>query len=116
MRFYIRPFPPAPDRGGRIKVSEGSGTFARWRSDGKELFYISAERQMMAVDLTTNPTLKAGVPKALFQTRLPSAIGSFHWDVSADGKRFLVATLPVDTSQASITIVTNWQSSLRNDV
>ena len=91
---------------------EGGGSFARWRRDGKELFYISAERKMMAVDLTTTPTLKAGIPKALFQTRLPSAISTYNWDVSADGKRFLVATSPRDPAQSAITVVTNWPSML----
>jgi hypothetical protein len=42
-------FPPSPD-GGRWRVSNGGGVMPRWRRDGKELFYISPDSQMMAVD------------------------------------------------------------------
>jgi hypothetical protein len=33
--------------------------------------------------------------------------------VSADGKRFLIETIPDDAGEAPITIVTNWQAELK---
>jgi hypothetical protein len=68
----------------------------RWSRDGTELFFISADSQMMAVEVTTNPTFKAGIPKALFKTSILSTFGLHRnvtrYDVSADGKKFLINT------------------------
>jgi hypothetical protein len=36
----------------------------------------------------------------------------FQWDISPDGKRFLIATVAAEKSDA-ITIVTNWQVLLK---
>ena len=63
--IYVQPFPTASD--GKRKVSRGGGVAPRWRGDGKELFYISADSKMMAVEVSTNPVFKAGIPKVLFQ-------------------------------------------------
>jgi hypothetical protein len=98
-------------------VSRGGGTQPRWRRDGKELFYIAGDRMVMAVDVGTNPAFKAGVPKALFERAvLPAADFSFRWDVSADGKRFLLNTPGADAASAAqppITVVLNWQAGLK---
>ncbi|HWZ32299.1 MAG TPA: protein kinase [Bryobacteraceae bacterium] len=109
--IYVRSFPPSAEHAGKIKVSEGGGTQARWSRDGKELFYISGETKMMAVDVSTAPSFKAGVPQPLFQTSVRRGQG-YQWDVSADGKRFLIDTVGAEKSDA-ITIVTNWQSMLK---
>jgi Tol biopolymer transport system component len=109
--IYVRPFSESSQQGGKIKVSEGGGTEARWRRDGKELFYLSDQTKMMAVEVSTTPSFKAGVPHPLFQTRIHRGSG-FQWDVSPDGKRFLFATVATEKSDA-ITIVTNWQATLK---
>ncbi len=108
--IYVRPFPVSAE-GGKIKVSEGGGAFARWRQDGKELLYIGLDAKMMAVDVSAAASFKAGVPNPLFQTRMRLEGGLYQWDVSADGKRFLIDTLASERSDP-ITIVTNWQAGL----
>jgi dipeptidyl aminopeptidase/acylaminoacyl peptidase len=109
--IYVRPFSVSPQQGGKIKVSEGGGTEARWRRDGKELLYLSGDTKLMAVEVSTTPNFKAGVPQSLFQTRVRRGSG-FQWDISPDGKRFLIATVSAEKSDA-ITIVTNWQVLLK---
>jgi hypothetical protein len=54
---------------------------------------------------------KAGVPKRLF--KVPAGIA--FWDVSADGKRFVMAAPSAKTStvQPKITVVLNWQAALK---
>ena len=42
----------------------------RWRRDGRELFYIAADRKLMAVEVKLGATFEAGVPKPLFDTRV----------------------------------------------
>ena len=87
-----------------------------WRSDGRELFYISSDRKLMSVPVTTDgDTFSAGVPRALFDVDLPEPTAPYPGDyaVSADGQRFLLNTL-VDQPQAPpMTIVLNWASGRR---
>jgi hypothetical protein len=100
---------------GRISVSSNGGVMPRWR--GKELFFIANGRQIMAADVTDTPTFKVGVPHLLFETPVP-ADGSTQivWDVTADGKRFLIPKPPSSQSspQVPITVVLNWQQLLKN--
>jgi Tol biopolymer transport system component len=44
---YVRPF---LGQGEKTRVSTTGGFQPRWRSDGKELFYLSPDREVMAVD------------------------------------------------------------------
>ncbi len=91
----------------------------RWRRDGKELYFISLDRKLMAVDVTAGQTLDFGVPKALFQTRM-STSGTIiarvlRYDATADGQRFIINTEPesAEAASAPITVVLNWTAMLR---
>ncbi|MGH9595034.1 MAG: TolB family protein, partial [Bryobacteraceae bacterium] len=113
---YVRPFDPSsatPASGGRWQISKGGATFggALWRGDGKELFYVSADGDMMSVAVSTKPTFQAEEPKLLFK----APPGTTFYDVSADGKRFLI---PVPTGSAAgvappYKVILNWTSTLR---
>jgi serine/threonine protein kinase/Tol biopolymer transport system component len=85
-----------PEPRGRIQISNQGGAQARWRADGKELFYISSDKKLMAVSIdTSHGKLVAGVPHVLFQTRIIAPrIVLFQYAVSPDGKRFLINSLP----------------------
>ena len=91
----------------------------RWRSDGKELFYLAPDGGIMAVDVTTDPTFTAGPPKLLFQLSRAflgsSAVGTPGTlaDVTADGKRFLIAMPVAESAPEEFTVVLNWPSSLK---
>ena len=113
---YVQPF-PSPS-GGKWTISKGGGSMPRWRRDGKELFYISADSKMMAVEVTTTPTFNAGIPKALFAA--PTTIGQLQsvtrYDVTADGKKFLINSNPTEDGGAEatpITVVFNWPALLK---
>ena len=81
-------------------VSKAGGTEPRWRRDGRELFYLAPSDKMMAVDVTTGPPFKAGMPTPLFQTPPGVIVG----DVAADGTRFLLT----QSGAAPFTVVLNW--------
>jgi hypothetical protein len=92
----------------------------RWRRDGKELYYISSDSKMMGLDVSTNPTFKAGVPKALFQTPVwggGSTNNVTRYDVTADDEKFLINSGPSQASGADavtpITVVLNWPALLK---
>ena len=106
---YIRPFPLAP---GKWQVSRDGGSQPRWRGDGKELFYLSTDRRMMAVGVATDrPGFDAGTPTPLFETRVANVEGSNPWSqyaVSGDGRRFLVERVAAEAASSPITVVLDW--------
>jgi len=101
-----------PGPGGKWQVSTGGGGYVRWRRDGKELFFINSEEEMMAVDVRAGTSFEFGTPKALF--KLPPIPNTNYWyyDVAPGGDRFLV-TVPVVTKQAPLSLVLNWTAALR---
>lgn len=109
--IYVIPFPPNPG-GGKWIVSRGGGVQARWRRDGKELFYISPDWKMMAVDVNTSPTFQAGTPHPLFDTDMVDTgirTGPISWDIAPDGKRFLIIS-PSSTGSSSVNLILNWRA------
>ena len=112
--IHVRAFPLPAGGGSKTLISRDGGTQPRWRRDGKELFYVSLDGKMMAVDVSSGQAFKASVPKALFQARIygdDSAPSLFRWDTTADGKRFLVDT--VESSPEPLTMVLNWMAGLK---
>jgi eukaryotic-like serine/threonine-protein kinase len=102
---YVAPV-HAPGR--RIQISNHGGVQPRWRADGKELFYITMDKKLMAVGVdTSHGEPMAGVPHLLFQTRIiASRVVVFQYAVSPDGKRFLINSTP-SVGAAPLTVLMN---------
>jgi Tol biopolymer transport system component len=112
-QVYVQSFPIGA---GKFQVSTNGGTQPRWRRDGKEIFYIGGDGKLMAAELTTGPRFEVtGAPKALFDPYIPrGSVSGFRYDVTADGKRFLViSAASADEAAAPITVVLNWQAALK---
>jgi eukaryotic-like serine/threonine-protein kinase len=90
------------------QVSTTGGYEPRWRPDGHEIYYLSEDRKLMAVPVGPGPSF--GVPKALFQTRVPAGVTAnrMHYAPSRDGQRFLVDTESENQLPSSITVVMGW--------
>jgi hypothetical protein len=110
---YVLPFTGAAASGRKRRISINGGSHPRWRRDGNELFYLSADRKLMAVETRTAPDFHPGIPQALFQTRLRQEWYMIGYDVAADGKRFLLNNPPEDAVTAPITVVLNWKPALK---
>jgi eukaryotic-like serine/threonine-protein kinase len=96
------------------QVSIAGGIQPAWRADGKELFYIAGDDNMMAVSVESDAAgLKLGVPKPLFPAGLELDFAQRQYDVSADGKRFLLAQPPAERASAPITVIVNWPALLK---
>jgi eukaryotic-like serine/threonine-protein kinase len=107
---YIRPFPGGE---GKWQVSTAGGFIPRWRGDGKELFFLASEREMLAVDVRGNGTsVELGTPHKLF---LANTVASSEgpYAVSADGQRFLINGTTAETGSEPLTLVTNWPADLK---
>jgi Tol biopolymer transport system component len=107
---YVRSF---PDSGGQWQISKGGGSQPRWRRDGKELFYLSPDRKLMAVEVNgSSGTFEAGIPKPLFDVRIGNAAGVSDYEVARDG-RFLVNTLFEQNERSPVTVVMNWTADMK---
>jgi Tol biopolymer transport system component len=110
---YVSPFPAFNSK---WQVSRGGGEEPRWRSDGKEMFYLAPGGTMMSVDAKTGAGFESGVPNALFPTHLRqpiSAMDFFSYDVTGDGQRFLVNSKLDTSSSAPLSIILNWPSEMQ---
>jgi len=112
--IYVQPMPPAA--GYPKKVSVNGGQSPRWRGDGKELFFVSTDAEMMAVDVTPDPVFSAGVPHRLFQLNSTDPIVLANYEVRQDGQQFLIF-VPTQrgTQDLPITVVLNWWAELRQE-
>ena len=108
--IYVQPF---PGPGERVTVSSSGGVQAKWRGDGKELFYLTRDGTMMAVDVRPGTRLDLGTPRPLFTTRLRPNSALDQYVVTADGQRFIVMEPPIDAPPDAMTIVTNWTTLLK---
>jgi eukaryotic-like serine/threonine-protein kinase len=114
---YVQPFPMSS--GGKWPVSNGGGGQPRWSHDGKELFFFAPDETLMDVDVKTEGgAVQLGVPKALFRASVIGGTGgatlnAWRWDISADGKRFLINTALDEAAASPVTLLLNWQSAVR---
>jgi eukaryotic-like serine/threonine-protein kinase len=109
--IYVTSFPEAH---GKWQVSNAGGDQPKWRSDGKELFYLSNDSKMMAVPVKTGANFDAGTPMALFQANPREMVATseqFSYDVSKDGQKFLINT-QLKTAMTPISVVLNWSAKL----
>ncbi len=113
---YVRPF---PDPGATVQVSGEGGSEPTWARNGRELFFRNGD-EMIAVDVTWQPTFAAGRPHVLFVRHNPPGqsgrIYEFEpdYDVSADGQRFLIPGYRLDPSSVpSAHVVLNWFAALQ---
>ena len=112
--LYVQPF---PGPGGKWMISTGGGTEPVWARDGRELFYRSGDK-LMAVTIASEPAFVARLPRVLFEGAFePTGTGTSGFDVSPDGRRFLMIqpTAP-ERPVTQINVVINWFEELRQRV
>jgi len=113
---YVRKFAPGGAAGvGQSQVSTGGGEQPRWRGDGKELFYLGADRRLMAVEVKTiGGRFEAGLPRALFPTRAAITPSLYMvYAVAPGGQRFLILTESEEVVSQPATVVVNWTARLK---
>jgi Tol biopolymer transport system component/predicted Ser/Thr protein kinase len=104
--IYVRDFPNGTKK---WPVSVGGGMMARWGAGGKEILYLEG-RRLMAVPVSLHPEFAAGKPEFLFE--IPSTVN--FWDVTADGKRFVIWERLPNPAPLSVHVSHNWFEEFRN--
>jgi serine/threonine protein kinase/Tol biopolymer transport system component len=118
---FVRPFPDVNK--GRWQISTAGGSAPLWSPNGRELFYLSNENAVVATPVETEPSFSPGTPKVLFQSiyATSNTTSGTPWDISPDGKRFLMIKEPGTVTSGSgiplkINIVLNWFEELKQRV
>jgi Tol biopolymer transport system component len=98
--------------GRRQRVSPAGGSLPCWSRDGKELFFVSADNDLMTSQVSLGPEPRFSEPKPLFS--LPPFPFRFRsdYDVSRDGQRFLVNLGTEKARQPPLTAIVGWQQQL----
>jgi len=113
--IYVQKFTAKGKLGGdKKRISISGGNHPRFRRDGRELFYVAADGQMMAVAIkTSSATFDFETPKALFKTRIQR--GQTHqwieYDVTAGGQRFLIGTMVGEAPP--VNVILNWTAEVK---
>ena len=115
IRVYAQPFPP---NGAKYEVSPNLTTEPAWSSNGREIFYadISGRTRLMAVDVRTQPSFDIGTPAPLRIEGFEIREGARSYDITPDGKRFLVMLPASETTSGEapqINVVLNWFQELK---
>ena len=107
---YVQTF-PKPDK--RWPISNTGGTEPRWRGDGGELYYLSADKKIMAASLRSTPEFRASPPIQLFTVTTPEpSMYRRSFDVTRDGTRFLATRLLPDAPTTAVHVLVNWTALL----
>jgi serine/threonine protein kinase/Tol biopolymer transport system component len=106
---YIASFPAFE---AKRQVSRAGGSQAIWRKDGNELFYLSLDGKLMAVEIKSDSPLETGVPKVLFQTSLRTNPVLDQYCAAGNGARFLVME-PKEETARRFNVVLNWTAALK---
>jgi len=117
--IYIRPFPRVNN--GRWQVSATGGTRPVWARSGRELLYLDLTNALTAVPVSTSgPAISIGSPVRLFDTGYAEPNPSRHYDVSADGQRFLMlkpsAAADSNATPLGMIVVEHWFEELKQRV
>jgi Tol biopolymer transport system component len=112
--IYVQSFPTP---GTREQISTNGGRQARWRQDGKELFYLAPDGTIMAVtvDITTSG-FRAEAPRSLCKPSLAApvtSLASSRFEVSADGQRFLIMAPSGGSGEQGLNVFVNWNVGMK---
>ena len=116
---YVRPFPNVGSRKWQISTEGGAGPV--WTRRGSEIVYVDSQGQMMAVAVRSNGNdeFDFSKPASLFKVGSGGVAGLDRgWDVTADGQRFLRASVPDMVAEGGetaveIILIQNWTEELK---
>ncbi len=104
---YVQSFPEPHEK---VQISNGGGVSPRWAPSGRELYFLSTDSRLMAVEVTPGNALQAGTPTPLFDTSVD--LGAHRYAPDRDGRRFLLNVGPAESSASPLVVVLNWAGHL----
>jgi Tol biopolymer transport system component len=102
---YVTSFPTA---GARVKISNAGGHSPAWAPDGKTLYHVQGMK-MTAAALETDAAIRVTERKVLFDDEYVQYRWSRQYDITPDGKRFIMIKNP---PPGNVEVITNWFAEL----
>jgi eukaryotic-like serine/threonine-protein kinase len=106
MEVFVAAFPSFT---GTVQVSSEGGVQPLWRRDGKELFYLAADKNLMSVRIRAGESIEASAPGALFRTSVEGSYWGSEYAISRNGQKVYVLE-PVSAPQDALHVITRWDS------
>ena len=104
VEIWVRPY---EGTGAAVRVSAAGGGLPVWSADGRELFYTSGNKLMVATVDTAGTMFNAQAPRLLFESdRFDWSGQAPAYDVARDG-RFVMLHRP-SSVPAPVTVILNW--------
>jgi DNA-binding winged helix-turn-helix (wHTH) protein len=94
---------PGPEN--PVRVSARGGVEPAWARDGRELYYLEANK-LMAVAVDPGPEFNFTAPVPLFEYRYQRSGQPPSYDVGPDGRFLVIKTSNAPSS--AITVISNW--------
>ena len=108
-QIYVIPFEGG---GSKWQISSGGGEWPVWRQDGRELYFLSPDRQLMAVGVSNDDsTVTFTPPEGLFNLNVLGGYGE-RFASTPDGRRFL-ALVSKDDTPRPLSAVIHWSTELK---
>jgi DNA-binding winged helix-turn-helix (wHTH) protein/Tol biopolymer transport system component len=103
-----------PELGEKRQVSSGGGGQPQWRADQRELFYLSADRAVSAVEIDTSTGIAFGTPRTLFRASVAGnpADARELYAAAADGSKFLLEAPVEEADDRPITVIVDWAAGI----
>lgn len=108
-QVHVMSFPAADQK---RQLSIDGGAQPQWRRDGRELYYVDLDGNLMAVDIAADSRIDSGRPRALFRTGLSVQTFARQYAATSDGQRFLVLLPVAEATPTPITVVVNWMAAI----
>jgi len=109
---YVQRFPGGGDK---QRISTRGGDEPVWDPSGKALYYLGGDK-MMVVTVETVPEFSASAPKELFSGRYESGRIVGNYDITPDGKRFIMIKPEEGSEPTQVNVVLNWFEELKRRV
>ena len=107
---YVQPF---PGPGSKWLISTDGGSDPVWSRDGRELFYRHGD-QLMVAPIVSRADFSAGRPRKLFEIRFDTSNNGPNYDVSPDGKWFVMPRSNQGAAPEELHLVLNWLAEVTN--
>ena len=111
--IFVRPFPEA---GASLQqVSADGGTEPVWAHSGRELFYVNGANELVAVQVSTDPSFTAGEQEVLFSVAGYARNPAYAlYDVTPDDQRFMMLRIgEAAATDADLVLVQNFFEELK---
>jgi Tol biopolymer transport system component len=94
---------------GRWRISTLGGRTPVWRQDGRELFFLTPQGQLMSVEIEPG-AFRPSAPRELFRANFKQIVREYRGYLPfPDGQRFVIDTLK-KRSPTLLTFITHWNT------